>query len=77
MEKASASADKTLANQPLIEAHALAPPGSTFRSLGKIDEAARELERARTLQEQAGETRTIFMAGTYRKIGIMLMDSNT
>lgn len=74
LSRASASADRSLADQPIVEAHARALLGSTFRSLGKIDEATAELQRALELLKSAGETNSIFMAGTLRKLGLIQMD---
>ncbi|MBC7772639.1 MAG: serine/threonine protein kinase [Pyrinomonadaceae bacterium] len=74
LSKVSASVDRTLAGQPLVEAYARALLGRTFRSLGKMDQARAELERALVLQKDAGETNTLYMAGTLRNLGLLHLD---
>jgi tetratricopeptide (TPR) repeat protein len=66
--------DKTLAGQPLVEAYARALLGRTFRALGQVDQAVVELERALVLQQNAGETNTLYMAGTLRNLGLIHLD---
>jgi len=74
LSKASASADKTLAGQPLIEAHVRSLLANTFVSLGKHDQAVPELERALALLDAVGDAGSATRASTYRQLGLILYD---
>jgi eukaryotic-like serine/threonine-protein kinase len=58
LSKASTTATETLAGQPEAEAEARTLLGNTFRSLGEVDEAIEELERAVALRDQGAASET-------------------
>ncbi len=68
LEKASAAAEQNLRDQPAAEADARTLLGSTFQSLGKVDEAVQELERALALRRQAPGPPGVAMADTLRTL---------
>ncbi len=65
LERASTAAEENLREQPAAEADARTLLGNTFQSLGKVDEAVDELERALVLRRQnpgppgVGQTETL------------------
>jgi tetratricopeptide (TPR) repeat protein len=74
LSKASENADKTLKDQPQIEAAARTLLGNTFRSLGRMKEAGVELERALALRKGGVEANTIRHAETLRALGLVLQE---
>jgi tetratricopeptide (TPR) repeat protein len=66
--KASAAAEKNLRDQPAAEADARTLLGSTFHSLGKVDEAVQELERALALRRQVPGPPGAALADTLRSL---------
>lgn len=69
LTKASEKADHTLKGQPATEADARTLLGSTFGSLGKVDEAVKELQRAVALREQGAGANTRAHAETMSALG--------
>ncbi len=70
LARASETADKTLASQPDAEAEARLLLGSTFRSLGKTEEALVELERAVALRERGAGNDPMAYSRTLRGLAL-------
>ncbi|HSO21703.1 MAG TPA: tetratricopeptide repeat protein [Chondromyces sp.] len=68
LERASAAAEENLHGQPAAEADARTLLGNTFQSLGKVDEAVQELERALALRRQVPGPPGAALAGTLRSL---------
>ncbi len=68
LEKASAAAEQSLRDQPAAEADARTLLGHTFQSLGKVDEAVHELERALALRRQVPGPPGAALADTQRSL---------
>ena len=68
LERASTAAEENLRNQPAAEADARTLLGNTFQSLGKVDEAVAELERALALRRQAPGPPGVATADTLRTL---------
>jgi serine/threonine protein kinase/tetratricopeptide (TPR) repeat protein len=71
LAKASESAGRTLAKLPEAEAEARLLLGETFRSLGKADQAAVELERAAELRAQGVGNDPVAHSRTLRSLALV------
>jgi tetratricopeptide (TPR) repeat protein len=74
LAKASETAGKTLAGEPAAEAEARTLLGNTFRSLGKIEPAIAELERAVTLRATAVPSDPLGRARSLKSLAVALSD---
>jgi tetratricopeptide (TPR) repeat protein len=74
LAKASQTATTTLADQPEAEAEARTLLGSTFGSLGKIDQAVAELERAIALHRNGVGRYTLAHSRVLRELALVRRD---